>query len=436
MENYRDSRRAVSAVFKSWVGALRSRLCSGSGGPPLLTNARILQALIALSVLLFHFGEYWSATWWSKWTLMTILFSVILSYWAARRSSFAYMPLMTWVLLSSSVVGFQYNRLPLSSLFPPEILSSVGKWALYTWMTTIASIWAISIFDRRFWRGAVDGLLVIWGVGTIAYCFQPDLPMHGWEFGNPSEGASLLACLLPFVWAELRARGWVYPPLAWLATSVAIYRTHTAIPAGVLAAVTAAYWFHRSHKAWLYLCALPPFLAQWYLSGKPFFDTNGRYPVWKMAYEWCRDHGFLWFGLGAGAVQTLVPVLQVQTHTRLPDFFVWLHSDWLQIVIEFGWVGLVCTLIALIHLLWKAHNHWCPENFASLMGFVALGAFGYPLRLPIHFFCLLMVCCLIEKASVPEPSEHRELPFEAQEDLRARKVSEEIEQMALELHRT
>lgn len=355
--------------------------------------------VIGLGVLLFGFGGYWSQTWWSKWFFLSIIFSLALSVCAAKKTSWFYFPMMAWVLCVSTFDAFELNHSPLAEIFRPDVLQLLEKNSLYTLMTAVAAIWTFSIFESSWYDGVQLMLASMWAIGTAAYLIIPDLPNHGWQFGNPSMGASLLVCLLPFVWDRFRLV-WM-DVVFWLLTALAIYRTHTSIAVGILAVVTVIYWLPKvepiARHVFLILvgCA---FVIQHALSRKVLLDTNGRYPVWELAYTWTRDHGMIWTGIGAGSIQTIMPILQVQNGVRLPDFFIWLHSDWLQVLVEFGWIGLAFALLALGRLMWKAILSGRSGRIASLVGFSALAVFDYPIRLPIHFFCLLMICSLIENA--------------------------------------
>ena len=209
-------------------------------------------------------------------------------------------------------------------------------------------------------------------------------------------GGALLACLLPLVWEEIAATlPWAI--LAWVLTALMAWRTQASIPVGVLGVVTVAYWLPKALKhAWIPAAFLAGYISmEHWLLGRDLFDPNGRVPIYKLAMEYTQNHGLFLTGWGVGATQALMPILQQQTGTRLGNYFIWLHSDWLQTLTELGIPGLLFALLAAWVLFSKSRG--APR--AALLGFMGMACFDYPLRLPLTAFCLLLTCCLIERSS-------------------------------------
>lgn len=355
--------------------------------------------IATLGLLFFGTGGYWSATWLSKWTLLMGFGTLALSVWAARATSLWHLPLMIYMFASLLAVG-AWPQSPYEGTVDAVTLLALQKNA-FAGLAEVAIGVAFFILaaSPAYARGTRVALPLLWLVGTVMIL---TLPLHGFEsppnnglwFGNPSMAASLLACLLPFVWLLYRNPClWL---VSWLLTLLLAYRTGASVPWGILGVVTAAVWVSRNPRRML---CLPAFAAALIalgmtLLGHDFWDPNGRLEVWSMAWEWFRLHGSLVWGMGYSTSQVLLPLEQVVTGHYHGEYFLWLHNDWLQLFIEGGIVGMACLLLSLSRLLtvaWKS-----PALFGSLTGFVALACFNYPLRMPIHCFCLMLIGGMVE----------------------------------------
>lgn len=75
-------------------------------------------------------------------------------------------------------------------------------------------------------------------------------------------------------------------------------------------------------------------------------------------------------------------------YEEVPNFFTHLHNDWLEALIEYGWVGCAPMLLALFWTLWKLFQRRVLVNALTLMLLAGAGALAvlgfaeFPLRLP------------------------------------------------------
>lgn len=360
-----------------------------------------------LAVFFFHTGSYWSATWLSKWALILVLFGLATSVGAAKKTSFLYLPLMLYVFLSLIALSV-WPQSPYQNLLDPVTLLALQKNALYGLMIWTISLSALAAFTVECVGGASWVLACIWSIGTLSTLWLPSHgmlspPNNGMWFGNPSMGASLLAICLPFVWMGYSHLKWYatvgLAPLTWLLTLLAIYRTGASVPWGVLGIVSAAFLVSWSVKKWRTLIpiaalAVMMVLLGHHLLGKDFWDQNGRFEIWRMGWDWFRAHTPIALGAGFSSSQIMLPIEQVLTNHYHGEYFLWLHNDWLQLAIEGGYVGMACVFLALFRLVRVSFRY--PSLFAGLMGFCALALFNYPLRMPIHSMCLLLIAASAE----------------------------------------
>lgn len=365
---------------------------------------------VALLVLLFGTGNYWSATWLSKWALLMALSIGTMSFWAAQRTSLAYLPLFLYV--GGSLLYLAAWQNPYQQTLDPLTFLALQKNALYGLVSFTMSVVLFTTLPKSVGPTTTVSLALIWVVGVAGILSLPltgahSAPNNGLWFGNPSMGASLLACLLPFVWvlgSNLK-RPRLLMLTAFSLTLIAIIKTRASVPWGVLGVVTiAAIAANTSRRrgSWLWVllsfAGIAAFLSSlgMRLLGSDFWDQNGRFEIWKMALDWFKTHGNVWFGMGFSSTQVLLPLEQVVTGHYHGDYFLWLHNDWLQIFIEGGYLGAVCVGIAALRLLWVARHRW---PFASIAGFYTLALFNYPARMPIHCFCFLLIAAMSERTN-------------------------------------
>jgi hypothetical protein len=364
-----------------------------------------MTALIGAAVVFFGVGGYWSATWLSKWALLLALSSVGLSAWVSSKTSWFYFPLMAYAMLWLVYLGAWPQNLYALDLDPVSVLA-VQKTALFGLVQLAAGAVFFAYLAKRrpFWSRVF--LAALWALGTIALLRLPRPQDNGLWFGNPSMGAGLLACLLPFVWGIFPAQS--LRIAAWLLTLVMIYKTKTSVPWGVLGVTTGVFLMAYMPRKARFLTLLHVlFMGVLMLSagqrllGADFWDQNGRFEIWRMAFDWMRAHGSLLLGMGYSSTQTLLPLEQAATGHFHGDYFLWLHNDWLQLFIEGGLLGMACLALAVGRLLWLA---WAsPTLLSGLAGFMTLGLFNYPLRMPIHCYCLVLICGVIEYARSAYP---------------------------------
>lgn len=111
---------------------------------------------------------------------------------------------------------------------------------------------------------------------------------------------------------------------------------------------------------------------------------NGRIKLWRDMMSWWWERCNHLFGAGLGTFELFGPSVQRTKHTLDQKYFIWMHSDWLQIVFEIGFIGLIVSVwtysAALKHSLDRG------PMFPSLVGFGIMMCGNYPLHLPVHAF--------------------------------------------------
>lgn len=105
--------------------------------------------------------------------------------------------------------------------------------------------------------------------------------------------------------------------------------------------------------------------------------TNQRFKIWPMFIEHWNSKFNMWFGSGLGSFQlhsTQIPEVRLALNGRI---WPWAHSDWLEIWLETGWIGLVFAIFAICWLFIKCKDWTLRGAIAST---VILMFGNYPLQ--------------------------------------------------------
>lgn len=115
---------------------------------------------------------------------------------------------------------------------------------------------------------------------------------------------------------------------------------------------------------------------------------NGRLDLWQLGWTFFRSRSLYEqiFGVGFGSVRYYLPILQLQGHDpRTVQLAFSLHNDWLQILVECGWAGLLLAIFFLVKLFLRSSR----RNQAFLLGFAAAMC-GNPVLHFLPTLCLLL----------------------------------------------
>jgi O-antigen ligase len=127
-------------------------------------------------------------------------------------------------------------------------------------------------------------------------------------------------------------------------------------------------------------------------------DLSGREDLFSNAIQMMRD--FFWFGSGPG---TFNPLYQLFITNPKDVWYAQAHSDWLEILITFGFVGFVMLFTAVLCVLVK---WFIPKGFSlPLLAYMfpVLGLFGcllhaivdFPLQIHSVLFMFLINCSIL-----------------------------------------
>ena len=125
--------------------------------------------------------------------------------------------------------------------------------------------------------------------------------------------------------------------------------------------------------------------------------------VWRESLPLLRGH--LWFGIGRGAFET---ALQVSPAVAVQTRFTYLENEWLQSLLDYGFVAGLALLALLCGAMWQSLRHlWqpgqqttSPVRRAAFLALVALGLhnlFDFNLAIGALAIPALLLASLVQK---------------------------------------
>lgn len=212
--------------------------------------------------------------------------------------------------------------------------------------------------------------------------------------------AGLIACCYPAIALRAsvpihKARHW-YHLKPWLlfqvlAPPAVLLKTGGSTAWGAFGAALIAYfWAIRRFKTVVIAGTLSLLAAIWH-QGDAAFDSVGRVEVWDYILTYLRHHADrVIFGYGSGSAEWMIPVIQNSFGMTTPKFL-WAHNDWIQILLEQGFVGLFCATAFAIQIFRRAYKE--PWLFATTAAVFVNMCTQAPMRyMP---FQLVIICVLM-----------------------------------------
>ncbi len=349
---------------------------------------------------------------------------LVVSSWV--KKAYGWLPAIAFFYFTASGISriaaplFFWPGVPIEMVSTLE--SIVSQSTLYVVLITLC-------FSRRSdYMGAVFVLLGFLNSVAILVEFARGRPPC-FLFNNPAMDAGFVAVTFPpllnFAWQKLHRKFLLIVPI----TALFVTDSSTGVMGACLAVgayLCAKYKFHWkaiAHAvAWGSLFSGVGFLLQ----KDVLLNSDGRTAIWKQTFAFWMNKGlnfqeltakgpaylcavmfndlYHYIGTGLGTFFLWGPSLQLTEAVKLDpnavkdhfNAFFWLHNDWLQVLIETGWLGLAITASVVIVALVKAKRS--PAVFASLATYAAIAVIQMPLR---HFLFAAFGMFLLSKAFNP-----------------------------------
>lgn len=387
-----------------------------------IPNMLILSMIIG--AVYFSDGTYWWSSWAVKWVTLLVIISGAIGWRIAKEFHWSlgiafFYTMMSSVLLYATRGGYFHEREVAEVLAMKTGLqfTNICFFAVMTFFLVYKDRLK-DIGEGFYWIAMANAVYtwIFWGY------FKWIPTAMGGIFGNPSMNLCFMAAVTPLVTAKMGNRMlkiggfWYVLNLLFL-----LIVAHKVGPILVLTSATVALVLSTYRNIrWRIIgpILLVGFilaclggveieslrnegLRVWWLE----HGSHGRMKVWEWAMAWWWHHGPMvpnhpdamdlsnashWFGYGNGTAQILVP--RIQQFYRDPNgFFMWFHSEPIQLLFEQGYLGVLAWGTVLIVALKRAFR--VPWLFACSVGYVVAMLGNYPLHMAYQAFfgCWLLV---------------------------------------------
>lgn len=173
---------------------------------------------------------------------------------------------------------------------------------------------------------------------------------------NQSMGASMLAAMLPMVSATFKK--WWLPYLLFVP---AIIWAHSSVAWAALFVGLAAPFIARREIEKVMVLVLVASAGGIFILHDKLLNDDGRRSIWSQIWSfWDKAptageqiNHFL--GAGTGSFMMYGPhINMINGNDKL--FFIWVHSDWFQILFEQGYIGLALAFLTAGFALWRSRQ--------------------------------------------------------------------------------
>lgn len=330
-----------------------------------------------------------------QWFVFYLLVIVLAGWRVFKYTSALPAIALTYFLVSGAFVyAYKYNHFATSVqyLIPTASLASLD-----VSVAIIMTVFFLLCIPKRITNSHVASVISLVTIyNSLLVCFNLITRNryggnHGYHGLIDSSGinSALIASGITSVFS--------FGPVVTVICLIAVAAGLSSIPYGVLLATVSAYLLkNRDYKK---LLGLPVIMLVGFVVEKgSLFNDSGRFDIYRLFMtEWWKK-GLLTFGTGMGTFQFVAPIIQCEKqflmNANCEGFFIrQMHSDWLELVFQFGIVGTIVVVLlcaCTTKRLWNARTEGSSEIFALFIGTMASAVFSYPMHYQPTFFVALM----------------------------------------------
>ena len=363
------------------------------------------------------YGDYYN----HRWALLLFILSAGYCYFIGKRTHWSVGTALIIPLLSGVwILKFIYNQYYLVPQIMADHLRIYAGTALVC-LLLISSI--LSSMNSKHREKLEIGLGLVCIVNSLYIIFEHLSGMHwtkaGGMFDNPSLGACFIGFTYP-LWLfkdvefydrfinsieKFSMRVFIFIWVAFIPI-LAIFLTRSSMGlAAIMTSLVVFYFLNfKSLKAKILSFSIITTIGLgggfWAL-GKELFDTNLRIQIWTkaMQYWWENPHGLVdkWFGAGLGSWQRFGPSIQINNGiTTKTGYFIFMHSDFLQLIFEIGIFGTTGVLILIYQCLTISIQNKQYYLTAAFCAFLVVSLGNVSIHFPVHALAgaVLAICCL------------------------------------------
>ncbi len=352
-----------------------------------------LAVLIVLALCFYHQGdEYWR----TKWTFLSTILALLVAFPVAREISWAVGLLTGTIVLSGTRILFWKDTelASMNSITANSFESVVGCSLFFVFVAVI-----LAREYRPAWDEWIEKSLAASSfLGAIYVWFQYAMGARGMGLGGFFFQGSMMGSWIVLgmgfqmtLWKDRTLLG----VLAFQVLTIffILYENGASVPVGALTVFAvswalSSFWKTIEKKELLDLCLTLAgclLVLGYFLHPEgDFLEDSGRFTAYRffMGWWWKEPDSSLFIGRGFGSFLQYGQMIQRQEGVYLGgEGFKWLHSDWLQILFETGFLGLVGALAVFWQAVYRAYRQGRHNLVAALLTFAAVMVFQFPWRL-------------------------------------------------------
>lgn len=340
-----------------------------------LVRANRAKALLFLALVATGLSSVQNDRWWPQWALlMPILLGLMVLDRIYFRSKVLGISLMYFGINACFTGYWRMNQFMGWALvdrlvFQTAALDFFASLSLFTFFFAYMGVSTRGILKYLFYVL----LSLTWGQLMFSY--------HAYGFlGNYGMNTSLLAVLYPF------AQGY----LAAVLVSVAILMSGASTPLLVWGVVLFSLYRFGGKRVLLITGLVGAGTLLLLLKYPEYLNDSSRFKNWTFYLRYFWQHN-IWFGNGAASFKALGPYIQGM-HGEKVEWLYWAHNEYLEVLFDFGILGLVALLSSLFVLVRLTYRlAYKGKHRAALLGAMACGLTDYPLRLAMFMFVIVLI---------------------------------------------
>jgi len=204
---------------------------------------------------------------------------------------------------------------------------------------------------------------------------------------NVSMGPNLAAVILPlFLWQK---RYFSIIPVMIIVAHIYVFRSSMAW-ATVIMVVASTIFFMTSRNLRIYLAGgsvlVLGYLGRFIDGAWTSFLSIDRFQMWPIFISWWQTNADHYLGSGVGTFRHMGPTIQVQNNLHEGGYWLWAHSDFLQVIFETGLLGGFAALWLVIVCGVKLLSSKNYQIICIFLAYLTMCLGNYPLRLAEYSF--------------------------------------------------
>jgi hypothetical protein len=368
-----------------------------------------------------HFYDKGPDYWWTKWSLLFFGLTVVLARQLWKRVHWSVGLGWGWLALSAvytfSWFTGRYENWPPNDFMILAYYSSVAFICLVLFANFLLYLKNEHLLKLRYmfmFLCIADSIFVL-----VQYLLGYSYTNRGGMFGNGSINGNFIAFTYPLV-MEYAFKGFSkefrtnLTPIRLITYAVlllpvlACVATEASNPIGAMAISIGAFIFFKIKGKLKYILSsisvtiiiIIGCLTQ---TAATLFNSSNRFDLYRINFiEWLL-RGNIFTGDGTGTFPMFGIASQIKHQVMVGSWAIWLHNDWLQILIESGIIGLGIALLFSIVFIIKLWNR--PYLLACLLSFMGSMVFNYPVHYSVHALFLVYLIAEAFKGNTPKTNQ-------------------------------